>query len=61
MSFIGIVASEKQVNEIKKIISKQDVERSLQIIAINMKSIENISKIKFETIIILEDKLYEKI
>lgn len=63
MSFIGIIASEKQVNEIKKIISKQDKEKELQIIAINSKSIENIVNIKFETIIIMDtiEKLYDKI
>ena len=63
MSFIGIIASEKQVNEIKKIILKQDKERQLQIIAINSKSIENILNIKFETIIIMDsvEKLYNEI
>ena len=53
MSFVGIMASEKQVNEIKKIISKQDKEKNIQIVAINTKSIENIANIKFETIIII--------
>lgn len=63
MSFIGIVASEKQVNEIKKILSKQDKEKELQIIAINSKSIQNIVNIKFETIVIIDsiEKIYEKI
>ncbi|MCI8587372.1 MAG: hypothetical protein HFJ49_02020, partial [Clostridia bacterium] len=63
MSFIGIIASEKQVNEIKKIILKQDKDRQLQIIAINSKSIENILNIKFETIIIMDsvEKLYNEI
>lgn len=63
MSFIGIIASEKQVNEIKKIISKQDKEKELQIIAINNKSIENIVNIKFQTIIIMDtiEKMYDNI
>lgn len=63
MSFIGIIANEKQVNEIKKIISKQDEKNQLQIISINNKSIENILNIKFETIIIMDtiEKLYDEI
>lgn len=63
MSFIGIIASEKQVNEIKKIISKQDREKELQIIAINNKSIENIVNIKFQTIIIMDtiEKMHNNI
>ncbi len=62
MSFIGIIACEKQVNEIKKVVSKQDKEKDLQIIAINSKSIENLINIKFETIVIIDsiDKLYDK-
>ncbi|MCI8700591.1 MAG: hypothetical protein HFJ47_04560 [Clostridia bacterium] len=63
MSFVGIIACEKQVNEIKKVLSRQDKEKDIQIIAINSKSIENIVNIKFETIVIIDsiDKLYDKI
>ena len=67
MSFIGIIASQKKVDEIRKKISKikkeeNSEESSIEIIAINAKSIENIINIKFETIIILDSikKLYEK-
>ena len=51
MSFIGIVDNEKTVNQIKKEI-KTKIQKNIEIIAINNKSIENLSKIKFETIVI---------
>lgn len=67
MSFIGIVASQRQVNEIKRKISKTNKEKeskenNIEIIGINAKSIENILNIKFETIIIMDSikMLYEK-
>ena len=55
MSFIGIIASQKKVDEIKKHLLKYIKDRKVEIIAINTNSIENISKIKFETIVICED------
>ena len=57
MSIIGIVASERQTNQIKKQINSENVKTEL--ISINPKSIENIKNIKFEIIVIQEslDKL----
>lgn len=53
MSIIGIVASERQVNQIRKEI-KEELE--VELISINYKSIENIQNVKFK-IIILQDSL----
>lgn len=60
MSIIGIIASERQTNQIKKQIENEGLK--IQIICINYKSIENIKNIKFEIIIIQDspDKLKEK-
>lgn len=62
MSFIGIIANEKRVNEIKRKISKIDKNNILQIIEINSRSIDNITNIKFETIVIIDsiEKLYKR-
>lgn len=59
MSIIGIIASERQANQIRKEI-KQDLE--IELISINYKSIENIKNVKFEIIIIQDslEKLKEK-
>lgn len=60
MSIIGIVASEKQTNEIKKQIDKEGLK--IEIVCINAKSIENIKNIKFDILIIQDslEKLKEK-
>lgn len=50
MSFIGIIASQKQAEQIKKDIKNLKVE----IISINTKSIENIKNIKFDILIIYD-------
>ncbi len=56
MSFIGIVASRKCFENIKKKIIEEIKEETIQLIQINLRSIENIKNIKFETIIV-EDNL----
>lgn len=60
MSIIGIVASEKQTNEIKKQIDKEGLK--IEVVCINAKSIENIKNIKFDILIIQDslEKLKEK-
>lgn len=55
MSFIGIISSEKQTQQIKKEIGNQLKDLKVEIICINSKSIENIKNIKFETIIIYDN------
>ena len=59
MSIIGIIASEGQVNQIRKEL-KKDLE--VELISINYKSIENIKNIKFKIVIIYDsiEKLKEK-
>ncbi len=56
MSFIGIVASKKCFESIKKKITEEIKEETINFIQINLRSIENIKNIKFE-IIIAEDPL----
>lgn len=50
MSIIGIIASERQTNQIKKELLNINVD----VICINSKSIENLKNIKFEIVIIQE-------
>lgn len=56
MSFIGIVANKKCFENIKKKIEEKMQEETISFIQINLRSIENIKNIKFETIVI-EDNL----
>lgn len=56
MSFIGIIASRKCFETIKKKIIEEIKDETVQLIQINLRSIENIKNIKFETIVI-EDNL----
>ena len=56
MSFIGIVASKKTFENIRKEILEQLSTDTISFIQINLRSIENIKNIKFETIII-EDNI----
>ncbi len=56
MSFIGIVASKKCFENIKRKISEQVKEETVNFIQINLRSVENIKNIKFE-IIVIEDGL----
>lgn len=50
MSIIGIIASERQTNQIKK----ELLNINIDVICINSKSIENFKNIKFEIVIIQE-------
>lgn len=56
MSFIGIVAGKKCFENIKRKISEEIKDETMNFIQINLRSIENIKNIKFETIIV-EDNL----
>lgn len=56
MSFIGIVANKKCFENIKKKIEEKMQEETINFIQINLRSIENIKNIKFETIVV-EDNL----
>ncbi|MCI8383310.1 MAG: hypothetical protein HFJ33_00230 [Clostridia bacterium] len=55
MSFIGVIASKKCFENIKSKIAQAKNE-TIKLIPINLRSIENVKNIKFETIIV-EDKL----
>lgn len=52
MSFIGIVSNRKCFENIKEKLPKNIQDQNLKLININLKSIENIKNIKFETVII---------
>jgi hypothetical protein len=56
MSFIGIVAGKNCFENIKKKITENLKDEKINFIQINIRSIENIKNIKFETIVI-EDNL----
>lgn len=60
MSIIGIIADERQSNQIKKQINQEN--SNLEFVCINYKSIENIKNIKFKILIIQDplEKLKEK-
>lgn len=60
MSIIGIIASERQTNQIRKEIQQDGL--SVEMVCINSKSIENIKKVKFEILVIQDslEKLSEK-
>lgn len=55
MSFIGMFAKQKEVEQIKKEIEKETKELKIEIIPINLKSIENIKNIKFDIVIMIDD------
>ena len=56
MSFIGIVASKKDFENIKRTILEIIKNETISFIQINLRSIENVKNIKFETVII-EDNI----
>lgn len=56
MSFIGVVAGKKYFENIKKKITEEVKDKTINFIQINLRSIENVKNIKFE-IIIVEDNL----
>lgn len=61
MSFIGIIANRKCFETIKKKMIEEIKEENLNFILINLRSIENIKNIKFETIIVEDNlKKFEK-
>ena len=56
MSFIGVVANRRCFDNLKKKIVEELKDENINFIQINLRSIENVKNIKFETIII-EDNL----
>lgn len=56
MSFIGIIAGRKCFENIKKKIIEEIKDETIAFIQINLRSIENVKNIKFETIIV-EDNI----
>lgn len=52
MQFVGVISDTKSFEIIKSIVLKNINEKKLNIININLQSIENIKNIKFETIIV---------
>ncbi len=56
MSFIGVVASKKCFENIQKKMTEEIKEETINLLPINLRSIENVKNIKFETIIV-EDSL----
>lgn len=56
MSFIGVVAGKKCFENIKKKITEGIKDETVSLIQINLRSIENVKNIKFETIIV-EDNI----
>lgn len=56
MSFIGVIANRKTSETIQKKVTEEIKDETIHFVPINLRSIENIKNIKFETIII-EDNL----
>lgn len=56
MSFIGVVASKRCFENIKRKVAEEIKEENINFVQINLRSIENVKNIKFETIIV-EDSL----
>lgn len=56
MSFIGVVASKKCFENIQKKMTEEVKGETINLLSINLRSIENVKNIKFETIIV-EDNL----
>ena len=54
MSIIGIVASQKQTNQLRKEVEQDIKDFKIEIVSINPKSIENLKKIKFDIVIICD-------
>ena len=51
MSFVGIIANDRDFKNIYKTFSKKDISKSVSIVQINENNIENIRNISFETLI----------
>lgn len=56
MSFIGVVAGKKCFENIRKKLAEELKQEDMNFIQINLRSIENVKNIKFETIIIEDNK-----
>lgn len=56
MSFVGVIASKKSFENIKRKVEEKIKEENINFVQINLRSIENVKNIKFETIIV-EDSL----
>ncbi len=56
MSFIGVIASKKCFENIKRKVEEKINKENINFVQINLRSIENVKNIKFETIIV-EDSL----
>lgn len=54
MSIIGIVANQKQIEQIRKEIEQNIKDLKVEIVAINQNSIENIKNIKFDIVIVCD-------
>lgn len=55
MSFVGIIANDRDFKNIRKTFSGKDICKSISLIEINEKNLENIRNITFETIIFCRD------
>ena len=58
MSFVGIVANNRDFNNIQKTFLKNNASKSISLVQINGKNIENMRNITFETIIICKKVNY---
>lgn len=56
MSFVGVIGNKKCFENIKKTVEEKIKQENVNFIQINLRSIENVKNIKFETIIV-EDSL----
>ena len=56
MSFIGVVAGKKCFENIRKKLAEELKQEDMNFVQINLRSIENVKNIKFETIIIEDNK-----
>ena len=56
MSFIGVVAGKKCFENIRKKLAEELKQEDMNFVQINLRSIENVKNIKFETIIIEDNR-----
>ncbi len=55
MSFVGIVANDRDFKNIRKAFSSKDISKSISLIEVNENNLENIRNITFETLIFCKD------
>ena len=60
MSFVGIVANDRDFKNIRKTFEKKDISKSISIVEINENNIENMRNIVFETIIFCRELKHSK-